>query len=99
MIINPVFRYQPKPVMPMPLNVRSCGHYYIAEKHWQDRFLKKNFLIKANTKNNFSNHLLLGYTAYSGVPGVHRCSAVVAHNEDFAVRHLIGVGDIGTAKG
>ena len=64
MIINPVFRYQPKPVMPMPLNVRSCGHYYIAEKHWQDRFLKKNFLqlfwgIRGIARLRFGNREVL----------------------------------------
>lgn len=28
----------------MPLHVRSCGHYWIAEKYWRDQVLRKNFL-------------------------------------------------------
>ncbi|MBQ9786773.1 MAG: AraC family transcriptional regulator [Lentisphaeria bacterium] len=44
MIINPTFRYQNKPVVPAPLHIRSCGHYWIAEKSWEDRKMTKNFL-------------------------------------------------------
>lgn len=43
MIINPTFRYSQK-TFPALLHVRSCGHYWIPDPHWQDQKLRKNFL-------------------------------------------------------
>ena len=44
MIINPTFRYLPKPSVPTPVSVRSCGHYFIQKKEWHDLVKTKNFL-------------------------------------------------------
>lgn len=44
MIINPTFRYHSNPGVPLPVHVRSCGHYWIAEKSWHDQVRKKHFL-------------------------------------------------------
>ena len=44
MIINPAFRYLPKPSVPALVHIRSCGHYWIPERDWHDRKIRKHFL-------------------------------------------------------
>ena len=44
MIINPIFRYPANSSVPSLVHVRSCGHYSIPEKTWNDRVLSKSFL-------------------------------------------------------
>lgn len=44
MVINPTFRYPPKPSVPALVHVRSFGHYRIPEPVWHDKKAQKNFL-------------------------------------------------------
>lgn len=64
MIINPTFRYHAKSQVALPLNVRSCGHYWISEKSWKEQVKRKNFLqlfwgIRGTAELIFGNQRML----------------------------------------
>ena len=54
---------------------------------------------RPDTEDDFSHDLLLGHTAHGSISRIHRRGAVVAHDKDLAVRHLIGQLNIAVAQG